>query len=417
MGRSKQRKQLEPGKQRKQLEPGLNAHLHADTKVASAALDDLLSANSLAAADVKAYIDPVLQSDAKLYAKRGLGLPAANLKELQEGLAKLQAEGVAEGVAEGLSAAKAQQAQEDSQRKTGTKAALVALEGVLSANGLVAGDVRAHITPQLVGDAGRCAEKGKGLPAARLEELQQGLAKLQAEGVAEGLSAAKVQQAQADSQRKTGTKAALAALEGVLSAHGLAPADVKAYIDPQVVGHARRAAKQGRGLLAVGLGELQQGLAKLQAEGVVEGLAAAKAKAACEAVQAKEQVAAGLEVQAVKQEAEAVEREQNHRALVVSAAPPLGMADLERVVHVKEETQQRLQRLPPPPPPPPQQVDPLALALARVVSIKQELAHAEGQQPPAEPPGEVMHQVLCVKREVADTVTDTACTQNKRQKC
>ena len=169
------------------------------------------------------------------------------------------------------------------------------------------------------------------------------------------------------------------------------------------------------------LGELQQGLAKLQAEGVVEGLAAAKAKAAREAVQAKEQVAAGLEVQAVKQEAEAVEREQNHRALVLSAAPPLGscMTDIEQVVHVKEETQQRLQRLPPPPPPPPQQVDLLAPALAHVVSIKKELAHAhaEGQQPPAEPPGDVMQKVLCVKREVADTVTDTACTQNKRQKC
>ena len=48
MGRYKPSKQREPG----QL-AGVNAHLHADTKVASAALDDLLSANSLAAADVK----------------------------------------------------------------------------------------------------------------------------------------------------------------------------------------------------------------------------------------------------------------------------------------------------------------------------------------------------------------------------
>jgi hypothetical protein len=42
----------------------------------------------------------------------------------------------------------------------------------------------------------------------------------------EGLKAAKVKQAQAGSQRETDTKAAVAAHEGVLSANGLAAADI-----------------------------------------------------------------------------------------------------------------------------------------------------------------------------------------------
>ena len=58
-----------------------------------------------------------------------------------------------------------------------------------------------------------------------------------------------------------GTKAVLAALEGLLSANGLAAADVKAYIDPKVVYDARKKAKQGLGLPAASLEELQQGLA------------------------------------------------------------------------------------------------------------------------------------------------------------
>jgi hypothetical protein len=40
------------------------------------------------------------------------------------------------------------------------------------------------------------AKRGSGLPAARLEELQQGLAKLQAQGVAGGPKAAKAAKAQ-----------------------------------------------------------------------------------------------------------------------------------------------------------------------------------------------------------------------------
>jgi hypothetical protein len=95
--------------------------------------------------------------------------------------------------------------------------------------------------------------------------------------VAEGIRAAKVQQAQADAQRKTDTKAAWAALDGVFSANGLAAADVKGYIDTQVVHDARANAKKGWGLAPARLEELQQGLAKLQAEGVAEGLKAAKA--------------------------------------------------------------------------------------------------------------------------------------------
>ena len=78
-------------------------------------------------------------------------------------------------------------------------------------------------------------------------------------------------------------KAALAALEGVLSANGLAPADVKGYIDPKLMYDARVDAKQGWGLTAARLEELQEGLAKLQAEGVLEGIAAAKAYVAAAA--------------------------------------------------------------------------------------------------------------------------------------
>jgi hypothetical protein len=193
--------------------------------------------------------------------------------ELQQGLAKLQAEGVVEG----LKAANVQQAQADSQRKADTKAAAAAVEGLMSANGLAPADVKAYIDSKVVHDARRYSKQGSGLPAARLEELQEGLAKLQAEGVLEGAKAAKVQHAQADAQRKTDTKAAVATLDDLRSASGLAPADVKAYIDLELANHARRYAKQGWGLAAARLEELQEGLAKLQAEGVLEGIAAAKA--------------------------------------------------------------------------------------------------------------------------------------------
>jgi hypothetical protein len=235
--------------------------------------EDIMGANGLAAADVKAYIDPQVVNRARRDSKKGRGLPAASLEELQQGLAKLQAEGVLEG----LKATKDQQAQSDSQRKTDAKAALAALEGVLSANGLTPADVKAYIDPQVVGHARSYAKQGLGLPAASLEELQEGLAKLQAEGVAEGLAeglkAAKVQHA--GPQRKTDTKAAVAALAGLMGANGLAPADAKAYIASELVHDARTYAKRGSGLPAAKLEELQQGLAKLQAQGVAEGLSAA----------------------------------------------------------------------------------------------------------------------------------------------
>jgi hypothetical protein len=82
--------------------------LEAGTKVAGAALDDLLGTNGLAPADVKGYIYPPLVSQARQYVKEGWVLPAAKLAQLQEGLAKLQAAG---SVLEGLKAAKAAEAQ------------------------------------------------------------------------------------------------------------------------------------------------------------------------------------------------------------------------------------------------------------------------------------------------------------------
>ena len=51
------------------------------------------------------------------------------------------------------------------------------------------------------------------MPAAKLAKLQQGLSKLQAEGVLEGIKAAKEQHEQADTQRKADTAAAVGALK------------------------------------------------------------------------------------------------------------------------------------------------------------------------------------------------------------
>jgi uncharacterized membrane protein YgcG len=116
-----------------------------------------------------------------------------------------------------------------------------------------------------------------GLPAARLATLQEGLAKLQAEGVVEGLKAAKAQHEQAHAQLKADMAAVTAALDDLLSANGLFPADVKGYIDPLLVRQTRLFVNEGRGLGAAKLAKLQEGLAKLRAEGVVEGLKAAKA--------------------------------------------------------------------------------------------------------------------------------------------
>ena len=48
----------------------------------------------------------------------------------------------------------------------------------------------------MVSQARQCAREGRGLPAARLAKLQKGLAKLRAEGVLEGIKAAKAAKAQ-----------------------------------------------------------------------------------------------------------------------------------------------------------------------------------------------------------------------------
>jgi uncharacterized membrane protein YgcG len=121
-----------------------------------------------------------------------------------------------------------------------------------------------------------------GLPAVKLAKLQEGLAKLQAEGVLEGLKGVLEGLKAAKAAKAAGTKAVLAALDDLLSANGLVPAEVKGFIDPHLVSQARTliCVKQGAGLGAARLAKLQEGLAKLQAEGVLEGLKAAKAKAA-----------------------------------------------------------------------------------------------------------------------------------------
>ena len=79
----------------------------------------------------------------------------------------------------------------------------------------------------------------------------------------------------ADSLRKADAKAVLAALEGVLGANGVAAADIKGYIDPELVYDAGSYAKKGLGLSAARLAQLQEALVQLQAEGVAEGLKAA----------------------------------------------------------------------------------------------------------------------------------------------
>jgi hypothetical protein len=241
-----------------------------DTKVEIAALDALLSANGLLPVDVKGYIDPTVVYDARGRAKAGWGLSAGELAELQDGRKKLQAEGVLEGIAE---AAKAQQAQAESHRRTDTKVEVAALDDLLSAKGLCAVDVKGYIGSALVYDARGRAKAGAALGAAKLGELQEGLKQLQAEGVLEGILTAKAQQAQAESQRKTDTKVQVAALEDFISANGLRAADVKGYIGSALVQDARRSAKAGRQLSAAKLEELQQGLKQLQAEGVLEGIA------------------------------------------------------------------------------------------------------------------------------------------------
>jgi hypothetical protein len=108
---------------------------------------------------------------------------------------------------------------------TETRAAVAALDELLRTNKLTAVDIEGRIDPQLVCDARRCAKLAKGegvrtvsLAKRRLEELQEGLAKLQMEGVLsvlDEIKAAKTQHAEA----------AAVALEDLLSANGLA--DIK----------------------------------------------------------------------------------------------------------------------------------------------------------------------------------------------
>ena len=100
-----------------------------ETRAAVAALDELLRTNKLTAVDIEGRIDPQLVCDARRCAKgegvRTVSLAKRRLEELQEGLAKLQVEGVL-SVLDEIKAAKTQHAE----------AAAVALEDLLSANGL-----------------------------------------------------------------------------------------------------------------------------------------------------------------------------------------------------------------------------------------------------------------------------------------
>jgi hypothetical protein len=243
-----------------------------NVKAAVAAMDGLLTANGLTPVDIKAYVDPKLIPDARRSARGGRGLSASKLKELQEGLATVQAEGVLEGI----KAAKEQQAHVDAQRKADTKVAATALNDLMSAHGLLAPDVKGIIDPQLVYSANTQSKPG-GRSATRLEKLREGLVKLQAEGVLEGICAAKVFRAQAEAQRYTDTKVAAAVMRNLMSANGLLPVDIKGYIDSQLVHHASQcASSEAYGLPAAKLKKLQEGLAKLQGEGVLEGIKVVK---------------------------------------------------------------------------------------------------------------------------------------------
>ena len=89
---------------------------------------------------------------------------------------------------EKIKAAKQQHERDNEKRKEATKAAVSALETLLTSSGLAAADVTEHIGSQLVKDAKKYANRGSGLPTERLEELQKGLAGLQEEGAVEGLA-------------------------------------------------------------------------------------------------------------------------------------------------------------------------------------------------------------------------------------
>jgi hypothetical protein len=243
----------------------------ADTQAAATALNDLMTAHGLLATDVKGYIDSQV-----VYSATTQSRPPTRLRELQEGLAKLQAEGVLEAI----KAAKAARAIKELQRLTATQAAIATLRDLMKANGLVPVDIAAYINSQLVHHARQCeGPECSGLPAEKLERLQAGLAKLQAEGVVEGIKTAKAQHEQAESQCQADFLVAAATMRSLMSAHGLGPADIKGYIPHQLVRDLVRQCESsvGPGLSAARLKKLQEGLAKLQVEGVLEGIKAAKA--------------------------------------------------------------------------------------------------------------------------------------------
>jgi hypothetical protein len=106
--------------------------------------------------------------------------------------------------------AKAQQVQANAQRETDTKVAFAALEDLLSASEMVFADIKGIIGSEKLSQARQYVKEGRGLPASKLEELQRGLAKLQAEGVLEGLKVAKAQIAANRRQYLEGPKAASA---------------------------------------------------------------------------------------------------------------------------------------------------------------------------------------------------------------
>ena len=81
-----------------------------------------------------------------------------------------------------------------SQREADTRAAAGTLDDLLRSNGLVPADIKQYLDPKLEGRTFR-----------KLEMLHEGLVKLRAEGVLQGLRAAKAQHEQAHSQLKAGT--------------------------------------------------------------------------------------------------------------------------------------------------------------------------------------------------------------------
>ena len=99
-------------------------------------LESTLSAYGLAIADIKQHISGGLAHNANQNATNGMALGAELLRELQSGSRALQEGGVVEAIA----AAKVQDAAEREEHRKHTKQAWEVVEGILSANGLPAGD-------------------------------------------------------------------------------------------------------------------------------------------------------------------------------------------------------------------------------------------------------------------------------------